>query len=68
MSDFDEMLLNRTRIVIMIKTAHRHMRRKYLKIPLWSFISDLTGYGATNSEIICREMGLNPHQDGSKPI
>ena len=44
------------------------MRNKYRNIPLWAFVSDITGHGSGYSSQICHECGWVPDQDGSKPL
>ena len=56
------------RIEIIMRNAHKGMRRKYKNIPLWSFVSELTGHGSTYSIKICKGLGWNPDQDASKPL
>lgn len=50
--------------VVMLLNAHAHLRKKYRKVPLWAFVSDITGHGSGYSCDIAREQGWDPHQDG----
>jgi hypothetical protein len=45
--------------------AHRLLFENYAETPLWAFISDVCAVGSTLAIEICKEMGWNPHQDGS---
>lgn len=54
----DEMLLTT------ILNAHRLLRSRYKRKPLWSFISDVTALGSTSSQALCRQYGWSPDQDG----
>lgn len=56
------------RIKIILKNAHSRLRRKYKGVPLWSFISEMTGRGSTYSMKICKEFGWDAYRDASKPI
>jgi len=53
------------RLEIIFRSAHRLLRHKYRKVPLWAFVSDLTSYGHTYSVEVCRHFGWDAHQDGS---
>ena len=61
-------LLQTLRPKRLLLNAHSKMRNKYRRIPLWSFVSDVTGHGSGYSSQICHECGWVPDQDGSKPL
>lgn len=48
---------------ILLRNAHRMLRRtnQYRKTVLWVFVSDITAFGATYSDQVCRELGWNPN-------
>lgn len=51
-----------------IQNAHRMLWRKYRGQPLWTMVSDLTGYGSATSGEICDELGFDPHQPCKKRL
>ncbi len=51
-----------------LRNAHRLLRSKYRGVPLWSFISELTGHGSGYSCQVAKECGWDPCQDAGKPI
>lgn len=51
------------RLRCLFQNAHRLLKRRYSGLPLWSLVSDLTGYGSTVSGEICMRLNLDPHQD-----
>ena len=63
-----QLLFNRLEIIM--RNAHKGMRRKskYKGVPLWSFVSDLTGHGSTYSMKICKALGWDADQNTSKPL
>lgn len=60
------MTSDRQRCVIV--NCHRMLRKQYKGIPLWSAIADITSHGSGYSIQICKTLGWDPDQDGSKPI
>lgn len=48
---------------ILLRNAHRMLRRtaQYRNTVLWVFVSDITAFGATYSDQVCRELGWNPN-------
>lgn len=36
--------------------------RKWIKVPVWSFVSDVCGVGSNSAMEICEEIGLDPHE------
>lgn len=57
--------LDRVSRETIIRNAHQHIRRKYRKAPLWAFVRDICGVGATSATEICRELGWDPNKDGA---
>lgn len=55
-------------IEIMLRNAHRMLRRKYTVVPLWSFVSDITSKGSTSSAMLCTELGWNPNAIASHAL
>lgn len=43
-------------------------KTKWLNVPLWSFVSRLTGHGSGYSIEICRAMGWDANADASKSV
>lgn len=63
-----ETLLDKVDRKIMLRNAHRLLRNKYRRMPLWSFISDITGHGSGYSCRIAKECGWEPCQYGHLPL
>lgn len=57
-----------TPLWLVLKNAHRLFRRhpQFRGMPLWGFVSELTGHGSTVSSEICAEFGWNPDQPTAK--
>lgn len=53
---------------LVLTNAHKLLRRRYKNVPLWSFISDLTGHGSGYSSDLCKACGWNADQKGNLPI
>lgn len=45
-----------------ITNAVRMCSREFLRVPLWSIVSSLTGHGSGFSIEICKELNLDPNQ------
>lgn len=60
--------LEESRQKLVLKNAHRLLRRHYKGVPLWSFISEMSGHGSGYSAEICKAIGWDAHQDGSKSL
>ena len=50
------------RLACLISNAHRLLKARYRKAPLWALVADLTGNGSLTSAEICRAAGYNPNQ------
>ena len=50
------------RLTCLISNAHRLLKARYRKSPLWALVADLTGNGSTTSAEICRDAGYDPNQ------
>lgn len=53
-----------TPLWLVLKNAHRLFKRhaQFRGVPLWGFVSEMTGHGSTVSSEICVEFGWNPDQ------
>lgn len=53
----------------LIQNAHRLLRHRFRRSPLWSLVSQLTGHGSGVSRRICQSVNLDPDQDaGAKTL
>jgi len=50
------------RLTTLISCAHRLLKARYRKQPLWVLVRDLTGNGSTTSAELCRAAGYDPSQ------
>ena len=55
---------------IMLRNAHRLLCRepKFHSTPLWYLVSEITSYGSTYSNQLCRELGWNPNALTNEPL
>lgn len=53
---------------LVLCNAHRLLRKQFKNMPLWSFISEMTGHGSNYSASLCLQLGWNPDQDASIAI
>lgn len=54
--------LSNSRMALLLGNVVRMLPKAYLKAPLWSVVSDLTGHGSSYSCEICKQLGFDPHQ------
>lgn len=50
------------RVTCLISNAHRLLKARYRKSPLWAMVADLTGNGSATSAEICQAAGYDPSQ------
>ncbi len=57
-----------TPLWLVLKNAHRLFKRhaQFRSVPLWGFVSELTGHGSTVSSEICVQFGWNPDEFTAK--
>lgn len=63
--------LLKARSVFVLRNAHRIIaldKRAYNRVPLWSFVSEITGHGSGYSTQICRDLGWEPLSAASNPL
>jgi len=50
-------------ILTVIVSARQRLRAQYQGSPLWVLVRDLCGLGSASAKQLCKELGLDPHQD-----
>lgn len=61
-SDGSEHGITGQRLTCLISCAHRLLKARYRKQPLWVLVRDLTGNGSTTAVELCRSAGYDPSQ------
>lgn len=54
------MNVDRSRLISIITNAARMARAGRSKMAMWSFVSQLTGFGCTTSTELCHDLGIPP--------
>jgi hypothetical protein len=59
--DIEYLTIDDVRMRCMISNAVRLSKRSEVDVPLWSFVSQLTGYGCAYSTKLLKKLNLDPY-------